>query len=506
YYNSYAGLNNTTSSFSIAFKPEPMIIINEIYAGADDAIELFNLGLDVNMTNWTLNIYNYNSLDNTYTFPDGFILPRHRFVVIHEYGSIISNNETDLYTTWNIPWVSSDLACGLFDDIGSNVDWVQVSSFSGTKPADVTWIDDVNLSINDNYAFRSSYIDTDRSSDWSVGTVGTLGEPNPQQDLFPVASFTANATSIEKGESVRFTFTGAVGDPPATFQWDFGDGSPTSNDQDPIHLFNSEGDFTIRLTVTDFDDDVDSTIITIHVTQPPPTDNNNPDVPEPSNPPPTFTGLMIFGTVAGILGTVVILCVIIAVVRASTKKKRMKLSTARLPPYTPSPGSPASYPPSTGIKPPQADGLTPADSSKPAYFTDEYYSVDDLDKAGDKPAGPLQSPVYGMAASGQPLAPPSAITGTMQPPSSPRPSLARQQMQNRLENIDFYCYQCRNHYPLDPNFDPSIDTLCPACGQPFYLSTKCPSCGRVLAFQRTDFIRNEKYMITCVYCHHKFII
>ena len=66
----------------------------------------------------------------------------------------------------------------------------------------------------------------------------------------PQASFTASETVICQGESINFTNTGTS----AGFNWTFGDpgsgGNNTSTLEDPSHLFNSSGTFTVTLVVT----------------------------------------------------------------------------------------------------------------------------------------------------------------------------------------------------------------------------------------------------------------
>nr|MDO8116952.1 PKD domain-containing protein [Candidatus Sigynarchaeota archaeon] len=76
-------------------------------------------------------------------------------------------------------------------------------------------------------------------------------------DLFPVANFTANATLIEVNLPVQFTFTGLDGDAPASFEWDFGDGSGNSTLRDPVHQYNAIGNYTVRLFIIDNDGDFD---------------------------------------------------------------------------------------------------------------------------------------------------------------------------------------------------------------------------------------------------------
>ncbi|MHA1717827.1 MAG: PKD domain-containing protein [Promethearchaeota archaeon] len=78
------------------------------------------------------------------------------------------------------------------------------------------------------------------------------------QDLQPIADFYSNVTVVSVGDTVQFTFNGSEGDAPATFQWDFGDGTPNSTAKNPIHAYSNAGQFTVRLTVTDVDGNTDT--------------------------------------------------------------------------------------------------------------------------------------------------------------------------------------------------------------------------------------------------------
>ncbi|MEM7038182.1 MAG: PKD domain-containing protein, partial [Bacteroidota bacterium] len=67
----------------------------------------------------------------------------------------------------------------------------------------------------------------------------------------PNISFTANPTNAcVPPLMVNFTNT-TTGIAPLTYQWDFGDGSPTSNAQNPSHTYTTAGSYTVTLIVTD---------------------------------------------------------------------------------------------------------------------------------------------------------------------------------------------------------------------------------------------------------------
>jgi PKD repeat protein len=64
----------------------------------------------------------------------------------------------------------------------------------------------------------------------------------------PVAAFTANPTSGIVPLEVTFTDQSTNG--PTSWEWNFGDGSPVSYDQNPVHTYTAIGDYDVTLTVT----------------------------------------------------------------------------------------------------------------------------------------------------------------------------------------------------------------------------------------------------------------
>lgn len=64
----------------------------------------------------------------------------------------------------------------------------------------------------------------------------------------PTANFSANVTSGCGSLSVTFTNTSSSN--ADTFSWDFGDGSSTSSDANPIHTYENPGVYTVVLTAT----------------------------------------------------------------------------------------------------------------------------------------------------------------------------------------------------------------------------------------------------------------
>jgi PKD repeat protein len=77
-----------------------------------------------------------------------------------------------------------------------------------------------------------------------------VGSDTVQQDFvvevraFPVAAFTY--TDLGAGPAVQFNFSGSSA---LLYQWDFGDGSPISDEVSPLHDFPGTGTYTVRLVV-----------------------------------------------------------------------------------------------------------------------------------------------------------------------------------------------------------------------------------------------------------------
>ena len=87
-------------------------------------------------------------------------------------------------------------------------------------------------------------------------------------DNFPIADFSANATSIYEGEWIQFTDETHHGFLPYTYEWDFGDGSVNNTQQNPIYQFDTNGTFWVTLTVNDVTGNSSSTSLQIIVLDP----------------------------------------------------------------------------------------------------------------------------------------------------------------------------------------------------------------------------------------------
>jgi len=82
----------------------------------------------------------------------------------------------------------------------------------------------------------------------------------------PTADVVANATSVEIGEAVAFDGSGSTDNVDiASYEWAFDDGTAATGAQ-ASHAWNSAGNYTVRLTVTDAAGNVDTATVAVEVT------------------------------------------------------------------------------------------------------------------------------------------------------------------------------------------------------------------------------------------------
>jgi PKD repeat protein len=88
-------------------------------------------------------------------------------------------------------------------------------------------------------------------------------EPQPEPEELEI-SISANPRTGDAPLEVEFTSSVVGGSLPLTYLWRFGDGT-TSNEENPVHTFEDEGNYMVRLSVSDADGDTGSDSIYITV-------------------------------------------------------------------------------------------------------------------------------------------------------------------------------------------------------------------------------------------------
>jgi PKD repeat protein len=140
------------------------------------------------------------------------------------------------------------------------------ASFNQSLPAGVYYLTIDGVGAGD---LTTGYSDYASIGQYSI--TGTLTASNGQP---PVAVAGANVTSGFAPLTVNFSSQGSY-DPDGTivsYSWNFGDGTPLSNQADPSHVYSNAGNYTATLTVTDNDGATNSSSVGINVQQ---TSTNN---------------------------------------------------------------------------------------------------------------------------------------------------------------------------------------------------------------------------------------
>ncbi len=80
--------------------------------------------------------------------------------------------------------------------------------------------------------------------------------------VLPIAAFVPTSSTISVGDTVTFS-NQSTGSEPLSYAWDFGDGSPESNDVNPSHTYTQTGTFTVTLDASNpyGTDDADATVV-----------------------------------------------------------------------------------------------------------------------------------------------------------------------------------------------------------------------------------------------------
>lgn len=120
-----------------------------------------------------------------------------------------------------------------------------------------------------------TYVTTPSLGAYVIGTFATHKTPGGGSDkdsliiddlemvYVPKALFTSTTTTICTGSNVTFTSTST--NYPTSYSWNFGDGTPNSTQQNPVHQYTTAGTYTATLTVTNQWGSTTSTPVTVTV-------------------------------------------------------------------------------------------------------------------------------------------------------------------------------------------------------------------------------------------------
>ncbi|MBN1803179.1 MAG: right-handed parallel beta-helix repeat-containing protein [Candidatus Lokiarchaeota archaeon] len=86
-----------------------------------------------------------------------------------------------------------------------------------------------------------------------------------EDDIKPSLNFLQSEINADMGSQIQLFCEVSGGNGPLTYTWDFGDGSPTSNETSPIHQYEECGNYKVTLTVIDRNGDVTSATMNVLV-------------------------------------------------------------------------------------------------------------------------------------------------------------------------------------------------------------------------------------------------
>ena len=163
-------------------------------------------------------------------------------------------------TGWNVLEIQRSSSSTTYALNGVATGSISQYLLTGSRPI-YTWSQASGQNIQLDWIYIRNFAAIEPShSSWSAG------EPNPSP---PIAAFSASPVSGQVPLLVQFTDVSSIS--PTSWQWDFGDATPTSTLQSPAHTYSSPGNYTVTLTVTNaYGTSTIQKIAYITVTPPPP--------------------------------------------------------------------------------------------------------------------------------------------------------------------------------------------------------------------------------------------
>ncbi|MBN1307757.1 MAG: M6 family metalloprotease domain-containing protein [Chitinispirillaceae bacterium] len=189
------------------------VLINEIAVGSSpvpDAIELFNTGVDIDLSGWQLLWDDNNSTSGSYTFPKGFIFKGGTAFLITD--DMSDTGAVSAYIGLNVQWLISNtfiLAVTLLDATGLGVDFVKSTSSPVVAPEGTQWRGN-GVELSKAYIARVGFNDQDSASDWVCTDEGSLKRNNATQQVStvpPLMAATPLAAAVAGGGTAALTLT-----------------------------------------------------------------------------------------------------------------------------------------------------------------------------------------------------------------------------------------------------------------------------------------------------------
>ena len=160
-------------------------VINEVFTGEPDFIEVFNpTPVPIDLSGWTVDLFDDGSLVGTYTFPTAPKLQPGSVTLLRE-GTGVDSPPNLFYMDLDLPWVATfPLEVVVRNQSTVLIDYLAVNT-GGLTPNLTgleTFTGEIVQASGEEDVFRFGPGDTDDASDFRIGPApGTPGLPNPGQ-------------------------------------------------------------------------------------------------------------------------------------------------------------------------------------------------------------------------------------------------------------------------------------------------------------------------------------
>jgi len=180
-----------------AFPVSGPILINEVFTGETDVVELYNPGIDpLDVSGWAMRMLDSADVARDFVFPDGTMIPANGYLLISDEGGFSPPPDTTgtKFAGFNIPWDDSrGGSISLVDRFGIGKDFVTWRNVGDDPSSDPEFVIPAGTAFSGTIAGAdapahslgrdANSTDTNMASDWEMTSgadadAPTLGGPN----------------------------------------------------------------------------------------------------------------------------------------------------------------------------------------------------------------------------------------------------------------------------------------------------------------------------------------
>ena len=169
-------------------------------------------------------------------------------------GHINGQEKTDYIVADSVLYKGDTAQIELNDSVRGTIQWQRSHETDSWEDIEGENETELLQQITDTVFFRAKITEDDCEPIYSEAVRIDIG--------IPTAAFTSDTANIAEGDTINFEDQSDGN--PDTWNWDFGDGN-ASNEQNPSHIYSTEGTYTVELTVS-YDNRKDTATKTDYIT------------------------------------------------------------------------------------------------------------------------------------------------------------------------------------------------------------------------------------------------